>query len=121
MSIIVLVLPLSQVTVSQGRAVMTVTVTVTNNSTVAESIVLGAFPPSAGPAGAAASAVGWTMVERPQREVQPGATEQFSVTFKPAAGVAAGTYPVRFIAYSAYGALGWSWVHLPYVSPVIGR
>lgn len=102
MSTIVLVLPVSQVTVSQGRAVMTATVT--NNGTAAESIVLGAFPPPAASAGTATSAVGWTTVERPQREVQAGATEQFNVAFEPPAGVAAGTYPVRFIAYSAYGA-----------------
>ena len=102
MSTIVLVLPVTQVTVSQGRAVMTAAVT--NNGTAVESIVLGAFPPPAASAGTAASAVGWTTVERPQREVQAGATEQFTVTFEPAAGVTAGTYPVRFIAYSAYGA-----------------
>lgn len=103
MSTIVLVLTVSQVTVSQGRAVTTATVT--NQGSAAETVVLGAFPPTpSSPGTATASAVGWTTVERPQREVQPGATEQFNVAFEPPAGVAAGTYPVRFIAYSAYGA-----------------
>ena len=103
MSTIVLVLQVSQVTVNQGRAATTATVT--NKGTTAESVVLGAFPALAGSAGTAiSSAVGWTTVERPQREVQAGATEQFTVTFEPPAGVAAGTYPVRFLAYSAYGA-----------------
>jgi heat shock protein HslJ len=102
MSTIVLVLPVSQVAVNAGRAVMTATVT--NNGTKVESIVLGAFPPAGSSAGTGGSAVAWTTVERSQRDVQPGATEQFNVTIEPSAGAAAGTYPVRFIAYSAYGA-----------------
>lgn len=101
MSTIVLVLPVAQVTVSQGRAVATATVT--NNGSVAQSIVLGVFPPATGGA-SGASAVAWTSVDRPQRDLQPGATEQFTVTFTPPEGTASGTYAARFIAYSAYGA-----------------
>jgi heat shock protein HslJ len=102
MSTIVLVLPVSQVTVSEGRAVTTATVT--NQGTAPETVVVGVFPPLAATGAASASAVGWTTVERPQRAIQPGATEQFTVTFVPPDGAAAGTYVARFIAYSATGA-----------------
>lgn len=103
MSTIVLILPVSQVVVSQGRAVATASVT--NTATVPARIVLGAFPlagPEAGERRPAAAA--WTTVDRPLREISAGATEQFGVAFAPPAEVGAGTYPVRFIAYSADGA-----------------
>lgn len=103
MSTVVLTLPVSQVAVSQGRAVTTATVS--NTGEVAQSIVLGVFAPqSAPPLTAPAPAVGWTTVERPKRSIAPGATEQFSVTFAPPEGTSAGSYPVRLIAYSAEGA-----------------
>jgi len=102
MSTIVLVLPVSQVSLSEGRGVATATVT--NKGPAAESVVLGAFPPVAPASGATASAAAWTSVDRPQRELASGTTEQFTVTFAPPAGTAAGSYAVRLIAYSAYGA-----------------
>ncbi len=103
MSTIVLVLPVAQVVLNQGRAVTTATVT--NTAAVPARIVLGAFAP-AGPAGSPAppDALAWTTVDRPLRELGPGVTEQYTVTFAPAAEVAPGTYSARFIAYSADGA-----------------
>lgn len=103
MSTIVLVLPVAQVVLDQGRAVTTATVT--NQSAVPARIVLGAFAPArSAESPAPPDAVGWTTVERPLREIPAGGTEQYTITFAPPAGVAAGTYPARFIAYSADGA-----------------
>jgi len=102
MSKIVLVLPVSQVSLSAGRAVTAATVT--NQGTASESVVLGVFPPVSPATGAAASAAAWTSVDRAQRDLAPEATEQFTVTFAPPEGTAAGSYAVRLIAYSAYGA-----------------
>lgn len=96
MSTIALTLPATTVTTADGTA--TLTASVTNSAAVPARIVLGAF----GPAGATEpGGTAWTTIEVPLREVGPGATEQFTITFAPAASVAAGTYPVRFIAYSA--------------------
>lgn len=97
MSTIALTVTATTVTTADGRA--TLTASVTNSATVPARIVLGAF----GPAGAATAAGGtaWTDIERPLREIGPGATEQYTITFAPGTEVGAGTYPVRFIAYSA--------------------
>lgn len=58
-----------------------------------------AAPVTAAPA-AVQSAVSWTEIERPLREISAGATEQFVATFNGTAA-AAGVHKVRFIAYSA--------------------
>ncbi len=102
MSSIVLTIPTSSVTIDQGRAVTTATVT--NGGATTENVVLAAFRPLAVASGEVPSAAGWTSVDRPQREIQPGGTEQFTITFAPPAGTAAGAFTVRFIAYPAYGA-----------------
>lgn len=97
MSTIALTLSVTTVTLADGRAALTASVT--NSSPVPARIVLGAFgpPDAAAPAGATA----WTAIEQPVRDVEAGATVQYAVTFAPPAGTAAGSYPVRFIAYSA--------------------
>jgi heat shock protein HslJ len=103
MSILVLTLPVSKVVVDQERVV--ITASVTNNGSVAARIVLGVLPASSPVAGADPSpAIAWTKVDQPLRELRAGATEQFTVTFTRPTGVAAGSYPVRFIAYLADGA-----------------
>lgn len=96
MSTIGLTLPAATVTTADGTA--TLTASVTNSADVPARIVLGAFgaPGATGPGGTA-----WTTIDQPLREIGPGATEQFTITFAPAASITAGTYPVRFIAYSA--------------------
>lgn len=112
MSTIALTLPVTSVTLTEGRA--TITASVTNSATVPARIVLGAFGPvgagAAAPTGGApatgapaapANPLAWTTIDRSLREVAAGATEQFTVNFAPPAGTAAGSYPVRFIAYSA--------------------
>lgn len=98
MNPISLTLPTGEVTVAGGSA--SLTASVTNGSSVPARIVLGAF----GPRGASAetvSALRWTRIDRPSREIPAGVTEQFSVGFTPEPGVAPGRYPVRLIAYSA--------------------
>lgn len=96
MSTITLTLTTSSVALGQGPA--TLTASVTNGAPVPAKVVLGAFDP----AGASATgAAAWTSIDRPVREIAAGATEQFAVTFAAPAGVAAGSHPVRFIAYSA--------------------
>lgn len=104
MSTITLTLTATSLTVSDAPA--TVTASVTNSSSVPARVVLGAFAPladSPSPAGAAtpAAATAWTSVERPLRELGPGATEQYTVTLAPPAATAAGEYGVRLIAYDA--------------------
>lgn len=83
-----------QVAVADGRGTLTVTVT----SGAAERVVLGAFRPAAA-SGAADPA--WVSVDRPLRQVQADAPEQYAVTVTPPASVAPGTYDVKFIAYPA--------------------
>lgn len=97
MNAIALTVSTTTVTVAEGRA--TLTASVTNSSSVPARIVLGAFPP-VGEA-AAPTALAWTTIERPTRQVPAGATEQFTVVFAPDPGVAPGRYPVRLVAYSA--------------------
>ena len=97
MSTITLILTASSVTVADGRA--SLTASVTNRAPVPARIVLGAFGPPDAPTTPGASA--WASIDKPLREIAAGATEQFTVTFAPPAGTAAGNYPVRFIAYSA--------------------
>ena len=87
MSTIVLVIPVSEVVASEGRA--GATASVTNPAPVPARIVLGAFPPTGGDAGEVRP-VSWTTVERPLREIGAGATEQFTITFAPPADVAGG-------------------------------
>ncbi len=100
------------VTVSSDHVVLaqgsgSVTVSVTNVAPQSERIVLGAFGASAAaapvpaPAGAPpVDPVRWTTIDRPLREIGPGATEQYVVSFA-AADAPAGTYQVKLIAYSA--------------------
>lgn len=98
MSTITLTLTATNVTVSATPA--TLTASVTNSATVPARVVLGPFAPLPGEA-AAQSARAWTTVERPLREIGPGATEQFTVTLAAPAETAAGEYGVRLIAYDA--------------------
>lgn len=98
MSTISLTVPANTVTVAGGRAELTASVT--NGSPVRARIVLGAFGPPGDSAGGA-SALGWTSIDHPARDIPAGATEQFAVTFAPDPGTAPGGYPVRLIAYSA--------------------
>lgn len=93
-----LTVPSNTVTVAGGRG--SLTASVTNGSSVPARIVLGAFDPPEG-TGGASSAVGWTRIDRPARDIPAGATEQFAVMFVPEEGTGPGRYPVRFIAYSA--------------------
>jgi len=74
------------------------TVSVTNHGGTAQGVLLEAqAPPGADPA---ASAAGWTTVDRPAREIGPGATEQYAVTF--ASGPApAARYAVLLVAHPA--------------------
>lgn len=94
MSTLALTVGTPRVTVVGGRA--TATASVMNGSGAAVRVVL---TPVASPAGRGAEA--WTTVSDPLRELAPGATEQFTITFAPPAGLAAGDYRVRFIAYPA--------------------
>ena len=107
-------LALTSTTVTSTGSPLSVTASVTNSATVPARIVLGVFPapaatpPTATPptaipttAPAASDPRAWTEVERPLRVVAPGTTEQFTVTLNPPAGIAAGEYGVRFIAYDA--------------------
>ena len=98
MSSIALTLAATTVTVTDGRAALTASVT--NGSPVPARIVLGAFGPL-GAGGPGPVALPWTSIDRPLREIAAGATEQYTVAFAPPAGTASGSYPVRFIAYSA--------------------
>ena len=98
MSTIALTLTASSVAIADGRG--SLTASVTNGSTVPARIVLGAFGPVGAPA-TAPNGTAWTSIDRPLREIAAGATEQYSVAFAPPAGTASGSYPVRFIAYSA--------------------
>ncbi|MBO1031405.1 META domain-containing protein [Tessaracoccus sp. SD287] len=92
---ITLTLTVAQVSVVDGRGMLTASVT--NGAAVPARVVLGGFAPSGG----APSAVAWTSIDRPLRDLAAGATEQYAVVFAPPPGTAAGSYPVRFIAYSA--------------------
>lgn len=93
----------TQVALVNGRA--SLTASVTNAASSVERVVLGVYatpgsstpPPSAGPA---VDPVAWTTVERPLREIGPGATEQYVVSFE-TAGAPAGTYGLKAIAYPA--------------------
>ncbi len=102
MSNVVLTIPTAQVEVTSGGA--TTAASVTNTSDAGARIVLGIFAPVGAEGTVPASATGWTRVERPVREIPPGATEQFTVSFEPPDGTAAGAYAVRVIAYAADGA-----------------
>jgi hypothetical protein len=93
----------TQVTLVNGRS--SLTASVTNASADVERVVLGVYaspgaaaaPPTAGPV---VNPVSWTTVERPLREIGPGATEQYVVSFE-ATGAPAGTYGLKAIAYPA--------------------
>src|SRR6478736_1504302 len=88
----------SQVTVAAGHG--TVSVSVTNTEAAPQRLVLGAYPAAGAAGGPPSSAAAWTSIERPQRTVAAGATEQYVATFDPQS-VQPGSYPVKFIAYSA--------------------
>jgi len=96
-------LALATPTVTAGAGPVTVTAVVTNQATVPARVVLGAFGPPGPPAGAPTPSgpLAWTAVDRPLRTLAPGATEQYTITFSPPPGTAAGQYQVRFIAYDA--------------------
>ena len=92
-------LSLTATTLTATGEPLTVTASVTNSATVPARVVLAAFAPEAGAPQASAKA--WTVVDRPLREIAPGATEQYTVTVTPAPEAAAGEHVVRFIAYDA--------------------
>lgn len=93
-------LTLTTTTVTATGAPLTITASVTNSASVPARIVLAAFAPLPGQAGAApASAREWAVVDRPLRELPAGGTEQFTITITPPAEAAAGEHVVRFIAY----------------------
>lgn len=102
-------LNLTSTSLTAAAGPVTLTATVTNSATVPARIVLGAFaaaggatPAPRGPQpGPAADPLAWTSIDRPLRTVPPGSTEQYTVSFAPPPGTAAGQYVVRFIAYDA--------------------
>lgn len=94
MTTISLTIPVSTLTLTDGRA--TTTASVTNGASVPARITVTALPDEANPAAAS-----WTTVDRPLREIAAGATDQFTVTFAPPPATPPGTYAVRLLAYSA--------------------
>ncbi len=92
----------TQVTLVNGRS--SLTASVTNASASVERVVLGVYAApgaaAAATAGPVVNPVSWTTVERPLREIGPGATEQYVVSFE-AAAAPAGTYGLKAIAYPA--------------------
>lgn len=89
-----------EVSLVEGKG--SLTVSVTNASTMSQRIVLGAFPVAAPDADATgAAAVAPTVnVDRPLRTVEADATEQYTVSFDVSQSDP-GAYPVRLIGYSA--------------------
>jgi hypothetical protein len=82
----------SQVGLVDGKG--SVTASITNSSPTDQRVVLGAFP------GAPSVSAQWTSVDKPQRTIPPGTTEQYEVRFD-TTGASPGTYPVKLIPYSA--------------------
>ena len=95
MNTISLTVPVSTLTLTDGRA--TTTASVTNGATVPARITVAALADAAN----ANDAASWTSVDRPLREIAAGATEQFTVTFATPPTTTPGTYGVRLLAYSA--------------------
>ncbi|MDJ0313099.1 IPT/TIG domain-containing protein [Arthrobacter sp. H35-D1] len=85
------------VALTDGKGALTVSVT--NSAPTPERVVLGAFSDSP-PAAGGAAAPTWTTVTEPQRTVEPGATVQYDVKFD-TTGAEPGSYPIKFIPYSA--------------------
>jgi beta-lactam-binding protein with PASTA domain len=92
------------VTLDGGR--VSVTVSVTNVGDAPQRIVLGAYGATSQPlpgseTGLAADRIAAaTMIERPLREIAPGATEEYVATIT-RDGATTGTYGLTFIAYPA--------------------
>jgi len=86
-------LTLSSPTVELKDGKGSLTASVTNSSTEAERVVLGAFPGQPG-------GPTYTTVAEPLRTLAAGATEQYLVAFD-TTGAVPGSYPVKLIAYSA--------------------
>ena len=89
------------VALSGGRAA--VTASVTNGLGVAERVVVGVYAVRSAQAASSAPDIdpaSWASIERPLREIGPGATEQYVVALE-APGVPAGTYELKVIAYPA--------------------
>ena len=91
-------LALTSTSVTATGTPLSVTASVTNSATVPARIVLGAFAATE-PGGPDARP--WTRVDQPLRVIAPGTTEQYTITLSPPAGIPAGDYVVRFIAYDA--------------------
>lgn len=85
------------VTLTDGKGALTVSVT--NSAPTPERVVLGAFSDSP-PAAGQSSAPTWTSITEPQRTIEPGATVQYDVKFD-TTGAEPGSYPIKFIPYSA--------------------
>jgi YVTN family beta-propeller protein len=77
-----------------------VTVSVTNVGPAPERVVLGVVRPGTS-AGAPPADPAWAHVERALRELGPGATEQYVVSFATPAGTPAGTYEAKLVAHPA--------------------
>lgn len=88
-----------EVAVAAGRAALTVSVT--NGGPGAERLVLRAFPPAATPGAPPPADPGWVRVDRPLRDVGPGATEQYGVALEVPGEVPAGAYGLKLVAHPA--------------------
>jgi YVTN family beta-propeller protein len=89
----------TQVALDQGRAA--VTASVTNSAPALRRVVLGVFAPEPRPGGVPGAQPAWATVEKPLRELAPGATEQYVVSFATPPGLAAGAYELKLVPYPA--------------------
>ena len=94
MTTITLTLSSPDVILKDGKG--SLTASVTNGSPGPERVVLGAFPGQV----TNPPSKTYTTIPNPLRTIAAGATEQYVVNFD-TAGAAAGSYPVKLIAYSA--------------------
>ncbi|MBP2268839.1 hypothetical protein J3A64_004303 [Pseudarthrobacter sp. PvP004] len=94
MTTITMTLSSPDVVLKDGKG--SLTASVTNGSTEAERVVLGAFPGQV----TNPPSKTYATIPNPLRTIAAGATEQYVVNFD-TAGASAGSYPVKLIAYSA--------------------
>ncbi|MFF1830310.1 PASTA domain-containing protein [Paenarthrobacter sp. NPDC058040] len=94
MTTITMTLSSPDVILKDGKG--SLTASVTNGSPGPERVVLGAFPGQV----TNPPSKTYTTIPNPLRTIAAGATEQYVVNFD-TAGAAAGSYPVKLIAYSA--------------------
>ncbi|WP_311214826.1 MULTISPECIES: PASTA domain-containing protein [unclassified Arthrobacter] len=94
MTAITMTLSSPDVVLKDGKG--SLTASVTNGSAEAERVVLGAFPGQV----TSPPSKTYATISNPLRTIAAGATEQYVVSFD-TASAAAGSYPVKLIAYSA--------------------